>query len=65
MIIIDLIRELMFQQNRTIEYLSQETGLPQTLIEDVVLREIMPTPHEAKIMLKVLGIDLEDVLMLY
>ena len=65
MIIIDLIKELMYQQNQTIRGLADETELDYVVIEDIVLREITPTPDVAKQILWVLGIKLEDVLMLY
>lgn len=65
MIIIDLIKELMFQQNQTIGSLADETGLEYVVVENIVLKEIIPTPDIAKQILWVLGIKLEDVLMLY
>ena len=65
MIIVDLIRSLMFQQRVTIKYLSQETGLSYTLIEDIVLKDTIPTPKEAELMLWVLGMELEDVLKIF
>ena len=65
MIIIDLIKELMYQQNQTIGSLADETGLEYVVIENIVLKEITPTPDIAKQILWVLGIKLEDVLVLY
>lgn len=65
MIIIDLIRELMIQQDFTIGELARRTELSYTAIENVVLRDITPTPEEARIMLWAMGIKLEDVLGLY
>lgn len=65
MIIIDLIRELMIQQDLTIGDLARKTELSYTIIENVVLRDITPTPEEARIMLWVMGVKLEDVLCLY
>lgn len=65
MIIIDLIKELMYQQNQTIGSLADETGLEYVVIENIVLKEIIPTPDIAKQILWVLGIKLEDVLTLY
>ena len=65
MIIIDLIRELMIQQDLTIGDLARKTELSYTTIENVVLRDITPTPEEARIMLWAMGIKLEDVLCIY
>lgn len=65
MVIIDLIRELMFQQNKTIGGLAEETGLSYEVIENIVLEEITPTPENANIILKSLGVKLADVLCLY
>lgn len=65
MIIIDLIKELMYQQNQTISSLADETGLEYVVVENIVLKEIIPTPDIAKQILWVLGIKLEDVLTLY
>lgn len=65
MIIVDLIKELMFQQNQTIRGLANETKLDYVVIEDIVLREITPTPDIAKQILWALGIKVEDVLVLY
>lgn len=65
MMIVDLIKELMYQQNQTIGSLADETGLEYVVIENIVLKEIIPTPDIAKQILWVLGIKLEDVLVLY
>lgn len=65
MIIVDLIRELMFQQRKTIGGVSQESGVPYEIIEDIIIREITPKPEDAKAILGVLGVKLEDVLCLY
>lgn len=65
MIIIDLIRELMIQQDLTIGDLARKTELSYTTIENVVLRDMTPTPEEARVMLWAMGIKLEDVLCIY
>ena len=65
MIIVDLIKELMFQQGKTIRDIAQETGLFYSTVENIVLKDITPTPEEAKAILWVLGIKLEDVLSVY
>lgn len=65
MIIVKLIRDLMSQQDLTIGGLARLTGLAYTVIEDVVLRDAIPTPVDADIMLRALGVKLEDVLKLY
>ena len=65
MIIVDLIRELMIQQDLTIGELARRTELHYTTIENVVLKDMIPTPEEARIMLWAMGIKLEDVLCIY
>lgn len=65
MIIIDLIRELMYQQKITIGYLAKKSGLPYEVVENVVDKKIVPSPENAKIILEALGVKLEDVLCLY
>ena len=65
MIIVDLIKELMHQQNKTVEQLVTETNLSHDAIEDITKNNVTPTPRVAKIILNVLGIKLEDVLFLY
>jgi len=65
MIIVDLIRDLMFQQRKTIGGVSQESGVSFEIIEDIIVRDTTPTPGDAKAILEVLGVKLEDVLCLY
>ena len=65
MIIIDLIKELMFQQNRSISDIAEATNLPYLFVENIVVREVVPTPEHAKLILNELGVTLEEVLMLY
>lgn len=65
MIIVDLIKEMMYQQDKTIKDMVKETGLSYTIVENVVKRNIVPKPEDAKLMLAVFNIKLEDVLCLY
>lgn len=55
----------MYQQKITIGYLAKKSGLPYEVVENVVDKEIIPSPENAKIILEVLGVKLEDVLCLY
>lgn len=65
MIIIDLIKELMYQQNKTIKDIVEATGLSYKTVENIVVRDIVPTPEVAQTILNVLGVTLEEVLILY
>ena len=65
MIIVDLIKELMYQQNKSVSDLVKETGLAYEIIERTVIRDIAPSPENAEKMLNCLGITLAEVLMLY
>lgn len=65
MIIVDLIKELMRQQNKTVEDIAEATGLSCWVIENIVVKDKVPIPEDAQVILKVLGINLDEVLMLY
>ena len=65
MVIVKLIKELLAQQNKTIGCFVEESGLPYSTIEKVIIYNKTPKPKDAKIMLMVLGVKLEDVLKLY
>lgn len=65
MIIVDLIKELMYQQNKTIIDVVNATGLSYLTVENIVLRDVIPTPEDAQVILNYLGISLEEVLSLY
>lgn len=65
MVIVRLIKDLLKQKNKTIGYLAKESGLPYIVVENVIKRDITPTPEDAEIMLAVLGVRLIDVLCLY
>lgn len=65
MIIVDLIKELMYQQDKTVEILSKESKISYKVIENIVLNNITPTPQDANKIFKVLGIKLEEVLCIY
>lgn len=65
MIIVDLIKELMYQQNKTIADVVKATGLSYLTVENIVLRDVIPIPEDAQVILNYLGISLEEVLSLY
>lgn len=65
MIIVDLIKELMYQQNKTIGDVVKATGLSYLTVENIVLRDVIPIPEDAQVILNYLGISLEEVLSLY
>lgn len=65
MIIVDMIKELMRQQKRTIRDVADATGLDYWTIENIVLRDVIPTPKVAEVILNYLGITLNEVLSLY
>lgn len=65
MIIVDLIKELMYQQNKSVADVAEGTGLSLLIITNIVEFDVVPTPEYAEIILNYLGITLEDVLTLY
>lgn len=65
MIIVDLIKELMYQQDKTIADIVRATGLSYWIIENIVVKNIIPTPEYAQVILNALGVTLEEVLILY
>lgn len=65
MIIADLIKELMYQQNKSVADVAEGTGLSLLIIINIVEFDVIPTPEYAEIILNYLGITLEDVLTLY
>lgn len=65
MIIVDLIKELMYQENLSIEDMVDKTKLPYEIIANIVKRDIIPAPVYAEIILNVFGFTLEEVLILY
>lgn len=65
MIIVDLIKELMYQQNKSVADVAEGTGLSLLIITNIVEFDVIPTPEYAEIILNYLGITLEDVLTLY
>lgn len=65
MIIVDLIKELMDQQNKSVEDMVILTKLTYREIYNIVAYDVIPNPENAKIILGVLGVNLEDVLTLY
>lgn len=65
MIIVDLIKELMYQQGKTIEILSKESKISYKVIENIVLNNVVPTPQDANKIFKAFGIKLEEILCLF
>jgi transcriptional regulator with XRE-family HTH domain len=65
MIIVDLIKELMYQQNKSVREVANESGLPYNTIHNIVNNDVIPNPSDAQKILKVLGVSLEEVLSLY
>jgi len=64
-VINDLIRELMYQQDKTIKDICDDTGLPYFTVKSVVVYNISPTTDITDIILRSLGESLEEVLGLY
>ena len=65
MIIVDLIKELMYQQSKSVADVAEGTGLSLLIITNIVEFDVIPTPEYAEIILNYLGITLDDVLTLY
>ena len=65
MIIVYLIKELMYQQNKTITDMVSESGLPYEIIENIIIQGVAPTPKEAEKIFRCLGFTLDEVLCLY
>lgn len=65
MIIVDLIKELMYQQDISVVEIVEATGLSYFIVSNIVERDVIPTPEYAEIILNYLGITLEEVLTLY
>lgn len=65
MIIVDLIKELMRQQNKTVADIVMATGLSYLIVESIVIRDVIPIPEDAGAILKYPGVSLEEVLALY
>lgn len=65
MIIVDLIKELMYQQNKSITDVVNATGLSYWTVENIVVRDVIPIPEDAQVILNYLGVSLEEVLSLY
>ena len=65
MIIVDLIKEFMYQNDTTVEDVADATGLSYEKIWNIVERDMIPTPEDADIILKMFDTSLEEVLTLY
>ena len=65
MIVNDIIRELMYQQNKEVKDIVAVTNLSYETVYNIVVRDRNPNPKDADIILKSLGESLELVLQLY
>ena len=64
-VINDLIRELMYQQNKDINDICDGTGLSFGIVKNIVKYNIAPTGDVADLILRYLGESLEEILGLY
>lgn len=65
MIVVDLIKEYMYQNDMSIEDMMDATGLSYKIINSIVTNDVAPTPKDANIIFKVFGTTLEEILKLY
>lgn len=65
MIIVDLIKEFMYQSGMSVNELVDKTGLSYLIIKNIVDNDMIPTPEVAEKILNVFGVTLEEVLSLY
>ena len=65
MIIVDLIKEFMYQKDLSVADVSLATGISLEKILNIVEKDMVPTPEDADIILKMFGTSLEEVLTLY
>lgn len=65
MIINDVIKELMYEQDKDIKDIMIDTNLSLSTIYNIVNNNINPTPKEAHIIFKSLGVSLDNILSLY
>lgn len=61
----DLICELMYQQDKSIQDVCDGTGLSYNTIRNIVKYYTSPTTEEAGLIFKYLGESLEEILKLY
>ncbi|SCW64605.1 hypothetical protein SAMN05660484_02266 [Eubacterium ruminantium] len=62
MIINDLIRDLMIEHEKTISDVVNITGCNIERVEDIVLRDLSPTPNEAQLIFEMFGVSLSEVI---
>lgn len=65
MIIVDLIKEFMYQKNKTIADVAKVTGLSADTIRNIVVNDVIPSPEVTDKILRYFGASLEEVLILY
>lgn len=58
----EIIRDLMFENKKTITDVSNMTGFDIDRIKSIVLNDAIPTMHEAYVILGRLGVDLGEML---
>lgn len=62
MIINELIRQLMMKHKRTITDIADTTGYTIDRIKEIVLYDSSPTSIEARIILKMFGVNLSEII---
>ena len=65
MIVVDLIKEYMYQYDLTVEEVADVTGLSVERIRNIVEKDMIPTTSDADIIFRMFGVTLEEVLTLY
>lgn len=65
MIIVDLIKEYMEQNDLTIWDVANATGLSYEKIRNIIELDMIPTPSDADTIFRMFGVTLEEVLKLY
>lgn len=65
MIIVDLIKEFMYQNDMDINDVAEATGLSYTTIENIVKRDRIPSVKDANLIFGIFGVTLDEILSLY
>lgn len=65
MIIVDLIKEFMYQENKTIADVANGADLSFDTVRNIVVNDAIPTPEVAEKIFRFFGVTLEEVLSLY
>ena len=64
-VINDLIRELMYQQDKSISDICAVTGLSYFVVKNIIDYDVSPTLEQASLIMKSFGESLTEVLRLY